>query len=108
MNISGPEATQEGWGEEEIDANDFAAETMLPRSDLNNFIARVRPLYSKKRIVAFAEHHMIHPAIVLGQLKHRGEVRWQNLVGLHAKVRDIVCSAALCDGWGHLAPRDLT
>lgn len=105
VGIAGPDATREDWSESEHQADGFAVEKLVPQEELAGFIRRVGPLYSEKRIVAFAALHKIHPALVLGQLKHRGEVPWKNLARIHTKIRETVTDAALCDGWGHVPPR---
>lgn len=51
-----------------------AAEFLVPQAQLTNFIARVRPLYSKRKIRGSAATVGVHPGIVVGQLQHRGEI----------------------------------
>lgn len=92
---------------EERMANEFAAEHIIPPHRLNDFIARVRPLYSARRIEAFALTMNVHPGIVVGQLQHRGEIQYAAFRKLLAPIRDIVASAALTDGWGTALPSDL-
>jgi len=91
--------------EREIDK--FAAEHLVPQEELDGFIARVRPLYSKHRIEGFANRIGVHPGIVLGQLQYRGEVTYSHSRGLLVKMRHIVTATALTDGWGHTPPATL-
>jgi HTH-type transcriptional regulator/antitoxin HigA len=88
----------------EIEADNFAQEFLIDQARLENFIARVRPLYSKQKIVNFALNIGVHPAIVLGQLQHRGEVGWSHSREMLVKVRDLIIPTAVTDGWGHVLP----
>jgi HTH-type transcriptional regulator/antitoxin HigA len=87
---------------EEIRANDAAAEFCVPKPELDNFISRVRPLYSEKRVMLFARRIGVHPGMVVGQLHRRKEIPYTHLNRLMAKVRDVIVSNALTDGWGHV------
>lgn len=86
--------------EAERAANDAAAEFLVPQAKLDNFIARVRPLYSERKIVNFAKVNGVHPGIVVGQLQNRGEVPYANLRRHLVKVRHLLATSALTDGWG--------
>jgi HTH-type transcriptional regulator/antitoxin HigA len=81
-------------------ADQFAVEQLIPQDKLDNFIARIRPLYSALRIEAFARTCHVHPGIVVGQLQHRGEIAWTNLRRLLVPIRRIISETALTDGWG--------
>jgi HTH-type transcriptional regulator/antitoxin HigA len=85
---------------EEVRANIAAAEFLIPKSELDSFIVRVRPLYSEQRILLFAKRIGVHPGIVVGQLQHRDEVPYTHFHKHLVKVRDIVTQTALTDGWG--------
>jgi HTH-type transcriptional regulator / antitoxin HigA len=85
---------------EEVRANAAAAEFLIPKSELDSFIVRVRPLYSEQRILLFAKRIGVHPGIVVGQLQHRDEVPYTHFHKHLVKVREIVTQAALTDGWG--------
>lgn len=88
--------------------DNFAAHTLIPQAELEHFIARVRPLYSKEKIRGFAVRLKVHPGIVVGQLQHRGEIDWRHSRDMLAKVRHFVVSAALADGWGNAVPVPVT
>ncbi len=88
----------------EREANDFAGETLIPRRQIENFIARIRPLYSARRIEAFAQTMGVHPAIVVGQLQHHGEVAYSSFRKTLVPVREWITSSALTDGWGAELP----
>lgn len=85
-------------------ADGFAVETLIPQDLLNDFVVRVRPLYSKLRIADFANVMKVHPGIVVGQLQHRGEISYSSNRGMLTKVRHIIMQAALTDGWGFSLP----
>jgi len=93
----------------EIDADRNAVSFLVPQTELDNFIARVSPLYSKARIVGFADRIYVHPGIVVGQLQHssRNEIRYSQHRDMLVKVRDIITSTTLTDGWGHSLPTNI-
>ena len=82
----------------------FAESFLVDKNEIDNFIARVRPLYSKQKIVNFSARIGVHPAIVLGQLQHRREVDWPHSREMLVKVRHILISSGLVDGWGNTLP----
>jgi len=90
--------------EAERTVNDFAVNTLIPQLELNHWIARVGPLYSKEEIRGFAARLNIHPGIVVGQLQHRHIIDWRHNREMLARVRQFVVQAALTDGWGHIVP----
>ncbi len=77
-----------------------ASKRLVPLENLNSFIMRVSPLYSKKRIVQFAHTVEIHPGIIVGQLQHRGDIGYSANREMLATIRNIVSNTALTDGWG--------
>jgi len=85
-------------------ANREAASALIPNAALDSFVLRVKPFYSKQKIVQFAIRMNVHPGIVVGQLQHRKEIPWGANREMLAKVRDIATSTALTDGWGMSAP----
>jgi HTH-type transcriptional regulator/antitoxin HigA len=84
-----------------------ASAFLIDPAELADFIARVRPLYSKVRLAGFAKRLGIHPGIVVGQLQHRGEIPFYHSREMLEKVRELVAQAALTDGWGHTLPATL-
>jgi HTH-type transcriptional regulator/antitoxin HigA len=84
-------------------ADDEAAEMWIDADELKSFIFRVGPLYSRSRINQFANRLVVHPGIIVGQLQYRGELGYQVLRDTLVKVRNIVISEALADGWGQAA-----
>lgn len=89
---------------EEMRANTAAAEFLIPGGELDNFITRVRPLYSEQRIQLFARRIGVHPGIVVGQLQFRDEVPYTHFHKHLVKIREIVTQTALTDGWGSIPP----
>jgi HTH-type transcriptional regulator / antitoxin HigA len=87
--------------EAERRANQEAAELLVPQAELNEFIARVSPLYAATRIIQFAHRIRMHPGIIVGQLQHRGELRYSAHRDLLVKIRNLATDTALTDGWGH-------
>jgi HTH-type transcriptional regulator/antitoxin HigA len=90
--------------EEEIErrANEQAADALIRSTDLDSFMRRVSPLYSKERIVQFAHRVKIHPGIVVGQLQRKGEIGYSANREMLAKIRNVVTETALTDGWGKI------
>lgn len=91
--------------EDEQRADRFAAETFIAQSELEKFITRSRPRFSKGEIRGFAAHLGVHPAIVRSVLQHRGVIPW----GGHSReflvrVRNVLREAVLTDGWGRTLP----
>jgi HTH-type transcriptional regulator/antitoxin HigA len=85
-------------------ADKFASEHMIAESEMDNFIVRVKPLFSKVKIQGFALRQGVHPAIVIGQLQHKGAIHWSHSREFLVKVRDIITTSALTDGWGQTLP----
>lgn len=83
-------------------ANQNAAELLVPRNELEGFIARVGPLYSEDNIDGFAARIGVHPAIVIGQLQNRKAVHWSFMRNKFEKVREVITSSAMTDGYGKM------
>ena len=81
-------------------ANEEAASYLIAAKDIDSFIRRVGPLYSKQRIVQFANRIKIHPGIIVGQLQNRNEIGYSANREMLTKIREVVAQTALTDGWG--------
>lgn len=81
-------------------AEEFASTMIIPPSELDDFIMRVRPLYAKKKIIGFANRIGVHPGIVVGQLQYREEIGYSHSREMLEKVRQILIASAHEDGWG--------
>jgi HTH-type transcriptional regulator/antitoxin HigA len=104
-DLVGDQATKTSEKPEfEQKADRFAAENLIRPADLDSFIARVKPLFSKVKIHGFALRQEVHPAIVIGQLQHRQAIHWSHSREFLVKVRDIITQSALTDGWGQILP----
>jgi HTH-type transcriptional regulator/antitoxin HigA len=88
--------------EAELKADEFASGFSIPRSELDGFIARVRPLFSKTRIQAFAAKLNVHPGLVVGQLQHRKMIPFSHSREMLARIRPILTEVALTDGFGSI------
>jgi HTH-type transcriptional regulator/antitoxin HigA len=84
-------------------ANEAAADFCLPAGRLEDFVARVHPVDSEQRIVAFARSVGVHPGIVVGEMQRRTG-RNPRLRRHLVKVRDILTESAATDGYGHFGP----
>jgi len=84
----------------EKNADMFAVRFLIDQVKFESFIARVHPLYSKRKIVAFAARVHVHPGIVVGQLQFRKKIQYAHSREFLVKVRDVVTAASLADGWG--------
>lgn len=99
--VDDKEAAKGANNEIERRANAEAAAMLIPEQKIKSFILRVKPYYSKQRIVQLANMLKIHPGIVAGQLQYRGEIEWAAHREMLVKVRNIVTAEAVTDGWGH-------
>ncbi len=101
------DSNNESTDEVEHRANLEAAGALIDPVELNSFISRVRPLYSKDKIVQFANRIKMHPGIIVGQLQKRGEIPYSQHKQLIPKVRDTAIETALTDGYGKTVPLDI-
>lgn len=85
---------------EEKQADEFATAFLVDQKELEDFINRHHPLYSRRDVIGFSKRIGVHPGIVVGQLQYRGKIPYSNLRGMLVKVRDIITDTALTDGWG--------
>lgn len=90
---------------EERIANIAAAEFCVPQSKFASFIARKSPFFRESDILGFANTIHVHPGIVAGQLQHKTG-RYDRFRKHLVKVRHIISSGAMVDGWGDIAPID--
>lgn len=86
--------------EAERRANEVAAGTLIAPEEMESFIRRVGPLYSKERVIQFSHKMKIHPGIVVGQLQNRKEIGYASLRDQLVKVRELIVNTAMTDGWG--------
>jgi HTH-type transcriptional regulator/antitoxin HigA len=72
---------------EEAQADEGAAERLVPAAELKNYVRRVSPYFSKRSIEVFAASIGRHPSIVLGRLHHDGHVSPAHLRSAIPRVR---------------------
>jgi HTH-type transcriptional regulator/antitoxin HigA len=89
-------------------ANAQAADALVPQAELDSFIRRISPLYAAARIVQFAHRIKMHPGVIVGQLQHRGELRYSAHRDFLVKVRGYIIDSALTDGWGRSVGPNVT
>jgi HTH-type transcriptional regulator/antitoxin HigA len=77
-----------------------SAAMLIPPNELLSFIQRVGPLYSTEKINQFANRLKMHPSVIIGQLKHRGEIKPSAHNKGTVPIRDIVVMTTITDGWG--------
>ena len=92
--------SNEALSEIETRANQEASEMLIAKEKLQSFIVRTHPFYYTEKIIQFANLLKIHPGIIAGALQHRGEIDWSANRHMLVKVRDILISGAMTDGWG--------
>lgn len=81
-------------------ADEESAATFIEPEELQSFIRRNGPRYSVDNINQFANRTKMHPSIIVGQLKNRGEIKYGHHTKITAPVREAVIQAAITDGWG--------
>ena len=105
VNLVGDDQTAfDDKSEVEKRADQFAEGFLVEKVEIEKFIRRFSPLYSKQKIKNFSARIGVHPAIVLGQLQYRKEVDWTHSREMLVKVREIAIAGTLTDGWGHQPP----
>jgi HTH-type transcriptional regulator / antitoxin HigA len=82
----------------------FAQQVLIDQRQIEDWMNRTRPFYSKSKIQGFAKRMRVHPAIVLGQLQHRGEIPYTHSREMLVKFRDTITTSALTDGFGQNLP----
>lgn len=88
----------------EQEADRFAASVLIPADQIESFILRKTPLFSKKSIIQFANRVHVHPGVVVGQLQHRGAIGYSHSREMLVKVRSNLIGSTLTDGWGQELP----
>jgi HTH-type transcriptional regulator/antitoxin HigA len=89
-------------------ANAEAADALVPKDEMDSFVLRVGPLYSKEKIIKFAHRIKMHPGVIVGQLQRRHEIGYSANREMLSKIRGFVVSSSITDGWGHtINPRSI-
>lgn len=87
---------------EELRANASAANNCVPSKILDEWIQRTGRVSSRRNIVNFARQLNVHPALVVGQLQHRGMIPYSFHRVLLEKVRSFVIESVVTDGFGNM------
>ncbi|HUS06895.1 MAG TPA: HigA family addiction module antitoxin [Bryobacteraceae bacterium] len=105
MNLVGSDAQPfEDKSDSEKAADTFAIDFLVNQQKLSEFVIRVRPLFSKAKIAAFAAKQHVHPGIVVGQLHHKKTFQFRYHRDFLEKIKEIITEVSLTDGWGHSKP----
>jgi len=99
LNLVGDDADRDNVSALERCADCEAQEFLIPQRELDNFVARVRPLYAEIRIIGFASRIQVHPGVVVGRLQRAREISYANLRKHLVKIRGVIMPTALVDGW---------
>ena len=70
---------------QETEANDWAADFLLPRPDWRRFVDG--GLYDRASVLRFADEQEVAPGIVVGSLQHAGHLPWNRLNSLKIRLR---------------------
>lgn len=82
-------------------ANAAAESYLVPPGQLEQLLQRVGPRVAKTHVLELARAMGVHPGVVVGQVQRRLQ-RWDLFRPLLVKVRHLVTSEALTDGYGHV------
>jgi len=93
----------EGLTPQEQAANAAAAEFCVPQVEIDDFIARRDPVYSRKDVLNFAKRLKIHPGLVVGQLQWKIK-RFDLFRSTLVSIRSHVLPVTMTDGYGHILP----
>lgn len=91
---------------EEAQANEAAAEFLVPKKQMDSFIARKSPFISESDVLAFAARMEINPSVIVGQIQRRTK-NYAWFRKYQASIRPYVIDWECKDGWGHEAPSRL-
>lgn len=86
--------------EEERVANAAAADFCVPEEQMDKFFTKKYPYFHDRDLRGFAATVGVHPGLVVGQLQHRLG-RYDRFRKYLVKIRELVVSSAVVDGWGH-------
>lgn len=95
-------STTKPLSKEELRANTSAANYCIPSKALDEWLQRTGRVSSRKNIVDFAQQLNVHPALVVGQLQHRGVIPYSFHRVLLEKVRYLVIESVITDGFGSM------
>jgi HTH-type transcriptional regulator / antitoxin HigA len=80
-------------------ADEGSANWLIPKAEMDDFVRRAAPFFARERIIQFANRMKIHPAVIVGQLHHRGVIGWDKGNDFCPKVREHFLSTTTKDGY---------
>lgn len=89
--------------EDERIANRAGADFCVPDSEMSDFIRQTNPLFSEEKVLNFAWRMQVHPGLVVGQIQRRTG-RWKLFHQHLVKIRHLVTTTAMTDGYGQIIP----
>lgn len=95
-----------GGDDEELIANQAAADFCVPTAKMDSFYSRKHPYFSERDVVGFAALLSVHPALVVGQLQKKMK-RYDYLRKYQVPIRRHLLKEAISDGWGNTAEAQL-
>ncbi|MCJ7624418.1 MAG: HigA family addiction module antitoxin [Anaerolineaceae bacterium] len=84
-------------------ANAATVEFCVPQKELDHFIARKNPYFSRKDVLNFAKSLEVHPGMVVGQLQWRIK-RFDLFRSMLVTTREMITHVAMTDGYGNVIP----
>lgn len=103
LSVDDMDAQGDDLPAQESAANEAAGAFCVPPEEMEDFILRVQPIFSERRIWGFAQAMGVHPGIVVGQLQKR--LGRYNIFRKHlVKIREHLTPSAMTDGYGKGLP----
>lgn len=101
--LDGAVSDDPGNGPEEVASNLAAADFCAPSDRVEAFIARKRPFFYEKDVIALAKALNRHPGLIVGQLQRKLD-RHDYLKRHQVKIRAHILPWAVADGWNQSIP----
>ncbi len=101
FEVIDPNILREELAPNEQRANDAAANYCIPKDEMDGFVARVNPLFSKQAIIGFARRLNVHPGLAVGQLHGRKLIPFSFHREMLDKIKAIVTASVITDGFGN-------
>jgi HTH-type transcriptional regulator / antitoxin HigA len=95
------DASSSDLPQNEVRANKAAANYCIPTEQMEDFVARHDPLFSKAAILGFARRLHVHPGVAVGQLQGRKLIPFSFHRDMLEKIRAVVTLTVLTDGFGN-------
>jgi len=89
---------------EEIEADEYARDTLINIKDYNQFIEK--GIFSDKHIIWFAKRSGVSPGIIAGRLAHENFVKWRDIDNLRTKIKFEPANKPLVNALDNLKDED--